>query len=61
MRRSDQEGGLIFDQDTDFSKSDEISRKSNPAIEKGTFPFSEKELLKGLTPITAHADLLFVS
>ena len=61
MRRSAQEDRLIFDQGDNLSKSDEVTRKSNPTIEKSTFPFTEEELLKGLTPITAHADLLFMS
>ena len=60
MSRSDQEGGAILDQDSGLPKNDEVTRKSNPAIEKRTFPFTEKELLKGLNPVTAHADLLFV-
>ena len=58
MRKPAQEANAKLGQNAIFLEGDKITRKSNPAIEKKTFPFTEKELLKGLTPITAHADLL---
>lgn len=59
MRKPAQEANAKLGQNAIFLEGDKITQKSKSTVKKNIFPYTEKQLLKGLTPITAHVDLLF--